>query len=157
MEVLGSFADVQYVYRGTTLGWPGNMSLQQEHITCATADPLVATLFAILARNYGQALVMAARRSLFGELVGSPNYFSVIESAVNLRLSPVEFARIAEIRLGVDKSIAILRELGFQDMPIRLRGKSALQKELEDTHLAGHRLNDVQIHLFNLRMFETES
>jgi hypothetical protein len=145
-----------YLYRGTTEGWPGNPSLQEEQITCATTDPLVATLFAIHCRNYGQALVLVARKSLFDESIGPPNFFSVIESAVNLRLTPVEFARAAEISASVDRSIGILRELGFRNIPVRLKDQSTLQQELAETHADGIRLNKGQIQVFNLRILETE-
>jgi filamentous hemagglutinin len=145
-----------YLYRGTTEGWPGNPSLQEEQITCATTDPLVATLFAIHCRNYGQALVLVARKNLFDESIGPPNFFSVIESAVNLRLPPVEFARVAEIRLSVDRSVDILSELGFPNIPARLKDKSTLQQELAESHAAGVRLTKGQLQVFNLRIFETE-
>lgn len=146
-----------YLYRGTTIGWPGNDMLQEERITCTTTDPLVATLFAIECRNHGRAVILAARRELFEALPGLSNYFSVSESAVNLPIVPAEFAMRAEVALDVDRSLEILREMGFQGIPVRLNGLAALQQELGESHAAGLRLNEEQISLFNIRMFESRS
>ena len=131
--------------------------LQEEQVTCTTIDPLVATLFAIECRDHGRAVILVARRELFAELHAAPNYFSVSEAAVNLQVVPVEFARMAEIALDVERSIEILREMGFQDIPVRLSGYSALQDEIDESHAAGLRLNAGQIRLFNARMLETGS
>jgi hypothetical protein len=146
-----------YLYRGTTAGWPGNSVLQEEQITCTSTDPLVATLFAIECRNHGHAIILVIRKELFDNVPGPPNYFSISESAVNLRIEPAEIARRAEVALDVDESLWILRELGFEDIPVRLRGRAALQQELDESHAAGLRLNEEQIALFNRRMFETGS
>lgn len=146
--------ETRYLYRGTTVGWPGNPVLQERRTTCTTRDPLVATLFAIECRNHGRAVILAARRDPLESLVGPENYFSVTECAINLRCSPLEFESQAELSLDVDASIVILRELGFSDMPARLRGKTTLQQELEETHALGIRLNEDQIRQFNARMQE---
>jgi hypothetical protein len=146
--------DIRYLYRGTTEGWPGYPVRPGEEITCATTDPLVATLFAIECRNYGRAFILAARRDRLEHLVAPANIFDIIESAVNLRCSPLEFASRAEFVLGVDDSIAILRELGFVDVPVRLRAKSTLHQEIEDSHSLGLRLNREQAHLFNTHALE---
>ena len=82
-----------YLYRGTTAGWPGNSVLQEEQITCTSTDPLVATLLPIECRNHGRAVILAAKRANFDGLLGPANHFSVIESAVNLHVPPLEFAR----------------------------------------------------------------
>jgi hypothetical protein len=128
--------------------------LQEEKITCTTTDPLIATLFAIECRNHGHAVILVARRELFREFRGAPNYFSVSESAVNLQIVPAEFAKMAELVLDVGRSIEILREVGFPDLPVRLAGYAALQDEIDESHAAGLRLNAQQIRLFNARIFE---
>ncbi len=61
---------------------------------------------------------------------------------------------MATIRLDVDRSIEILREIGIQNIPLRLTGYAALQQELEDTHSAGCRLNADQIALFDNLVLE---
>lgn len=144
-----------YLYRGTTAGWPGNSVLQEQRITCTSTDPFVATLFAIECRNRGRAVILVGRRGSFDEVLGPPNYFSVSESAVNVRVSPTEFASRADLALTVDDSLRILGALGFEGIPVRLRGLAALQQELDESHAAGLRLNDEQIALYNGRMFGT--
>jgi hypothetical protein len=146
--------EARYLYRGTTLGWPGDSVLQELRITCTTTDPLVATLFAIECRNHGRPAILVARKDLFGELIAEDNFFSVIECAVNVRISPLEFAALAEAVLDVEDSLTILRELGFEDLPVRLSGTTALQDLLEETHVRRMRLNEEQLRLFNEQMLE---
>lgn len=141
-----------YLYRGTTAGWPGNRTLQEEQITCTTTDPLVATLFAIECRNHGRAIILAANRGLFHGLMAPRNHFFEFESAINLKISPLQFSGIATRSLEVDESLAILREIGFDDVPIRLRDKAALRAELMYSFDADMRLNPEQLELFKLQM-----
>jgi len=145
-----------YLYRGTTEGWPGNKVLQEEQITCTTTDLLVAALFAIKGRNHGPAVILAAQGSLFAELVAPPNHFAVIESAVNLRIRPIQFAKQAEMVLNVDEVLEFLREIGFE-IPVRLRDHEALREALLYTYEAGQRLNSDQLDLFNSRAFGAKS
>jgi hypothetical protein len=148
--------EAPYLYRGTTEGWPGNNVLQEQQITCTTTDPLVATLFAIECRNHGRAVILAARRELFGDLIGPPNHFALIESAVNLLISPLDFARRAII-LEVDEILEVLREIGFDQISIRIKDKAARRETLISSYEAGHRLNEEQLQQFNSRVFEAES
>ena len=53
--------------------------------------------------------------------------FSDLESAVNLYVPPLEFVANAEIILDVDRALAILSEIGFEDLPVRIRDKESLQ------------------------------
>lgn len=137
--------EVQYLYRGTTKGWPGNEVLREERITCTTTDPLVAALFGVECRNHGHAVILMARASAFPGLVGPPNIFEMIESAVNIMVPPEDFARRVERVLEVDEVLRILRDLGFGDVPIRIRDRSALQEALFASYQAGDRLNDEQL------------
>ena len=146
--------ETRYLYRGTTVGWPGDTILQEQRITCTTTDPLVATLFAVECRDHGRPAILVARRDLFEHLIAEANFFAVIECAVNVRMLPVDFAALAEVVLEVDDSLTILRELGFGEIPIRLSGVGALQDTLEESHLLGIRLNEEQLRLFTTRMFE---
>jgi len=100
--------EIRYLYRGTTEGWRGHPVLPGPEITCTTTDPLVAALFAIECRNHGHAVVMAARRDRFEGLIGPANHFDIIESAVNLLISPLDFAQGA-VTLEVDQVWEVLR------------------------------------------------
>lgn len=141
-----------YLYRGTTSGWPGNSVLQAEAITCTTTDPLVATLFAVKCRNHHSAVILVARLVTYQERIGPANHFCQIESCVNLRVHPLEFARNAEVTLEVADSLAILREIGFTDLPERIRDKSALRDVLLDTYGLAERLNLEQLERFNFQL-----
>lgn len=146
--------EIRYLYRGTTEGWPGYPVRLGEEITCTTTDPLVATLFAVECRNLGRAIILAARRDPLGGLVAPANCFDMIECAINLRCSAAEFARRAEVVLEVEESIAILREFGFTDLPVRMKSKTTLQQEIEESHSLGMRLSREQARQFNIRMLE---
>ena len=146
----------RYLYRGTTEGWPGRPVLPGPDITCTTTDPLVATLFAVECRNHGRAVVLAARRDLFKNLIGPENYFGMIESAVNLLMCPLDFSRKA-VTLEVDKVLEVLREIGFDQLPIRLKDKAARREALVSSYGAGHRLSEEQLRQFELRVFEAGS
>lgn len=146
-----------YLYRGTTTGWPGNIVLQEERITCTSTDPLVATLFAIECRNHGHAIVLAACRQ--NDLLGSrapPNHFFEIECAVNLYIPPLQFAIKSDVILEVDRALAILRELEFHDLPVRIRDKETLRDAILHTYAAGQRLTEEQLDWFNTRMIGLE-
>ena len=120
-----------YLYRGTTAGWPGNSVLQEEEITCTSTDPLVATLFAIECRNHGHAVILAVRRDRFRGIDRPPNYFCRDRVRGKLaNCSQRNSRRRAEVVLEVDRSLAILTEMGFQNIPVRFRDKEALQQEL---------------------------
>jgi hypothetical protein len=93
----------------------------------------------------------------FGGLVAPANHFAPIESAINLPISPSEFANRAEVILEVDRALEILQSLGFHDLPLRLRDKEALRDELLYTYEAGQRLYEDQLREFNSRMLEIRS
>ena len=140
-----------YLYRGTTAGWPGNPVLREEKITCTSTDPLVATLFAIECRNHGRAIIAVGRQDKFAGLVAPTNHFSIVESAVNLYIPPLQFVEKAEITLEVDRALTILNEIGFADLPIRM-DKETRRQALLYTYGAGQRLNEEQLSWFNSRI-----
>jgi hypothetical protein len=144
--------EFRYLYRGTTKGWPGNETLQAERITCTTTDPFVAALFGVECRNHGYAVILMARADAFSDLVGPPNHFAGIESAVNLLISPDDFSQRVERILEVDEVLSVLRELGFDRMSIRLRDRWALREALFASYQAGERLNEEQLLHFVIRI-----
>jgi len=132
------------------------VAVQEEQITPTTTDPFVAALFAIECRNHGPAVILAVPESLFADVIAPPNHFAVIESAVNLRVSPIQFAKQAEVVLNVDKALEILREIGF-DVSVRLRDIGTLREALIQSYEDGERLNSDQLNLFNSRMLGAKS
>jgi hypothetical protein len=141
-----------YLYRGTTVGWPGNRSLQDAGVTCCTTDPLVACLFAVECRDQGRAALFATRRDRYTNLIVAENYFSITECAVNVQASPTGFITDADHMLSVDDALSILHSIGFPHLPERISGKGSLQTWLDETHIRGDRLNEEQIETFNHEM-----
>lgn len=140
----------EYYYRGTTRGWPGNPVLQELGITCVTTDPLVAALFAVECRNHGAAAVILAAKARFA--VAESNLLDLVESAVNLRVAPIDFERSADLLVEVDLALDVLRDLGFT-LPVRLPF-SQLMDALKDSFAAGDRLTLLQIREFDRRIRE---
>jgi hypothetical protein len=146
--------DASYLFRGTTRGWAGNDNLIQECMTCATIDPLVATLFAIECRNHGEAVVIIVPRKPFENMIGASNWFELEECAVNLSIEPLGFAEHATAVLDVERAIGIPTQMGFHQLPARLTHKTALDDALEETHASGQRLSPSQVAEFIRRALE---
>jgi hypothetical protein len=83
----------RFLHRGTTPGWPGNVSLQKEGKTCTTTDPLVATLFAIECPHHGPSTVLLAPMTAFDGLTGPTNHAAIFEREIVVNLLPLDFAR----------------------------------------------------------------
>ena len=143
-----------FLYRGTTSGWPGNECLQGESITCTSTDPIVATLFAIECRSHGPGVILVAPMRLADQHPGPPNYKSIEECAINLSISPSEFAERAVLRLEIDRSIEILARLGHSWLPPRLNGLAALRDAIDESHNADLRLKLEQTWTYNRLAFE---
>ena len=107
-----------YLYRGTTEGWPGNDASQRENRTCATSDPLVATLFAVECRNVGRAIIHVLRIAR-EQVLDSGNCFATEECERIVRLKPEEFASRAGSAIPVEKALAALASMGVE-VPSRL-------------------------------------
>ena len=139
--------EVTYLFRGTTRGWSGNDVLQREGITCATTDPLVATLFALECRRWGQAVILTigVQNLTSEEQSDRENFFSVIEQAVNILIPPAEFEKRTDLVIEIDQALSILKDMGFANLPVRIPNRQALQDALEESHHLGQRLNREQI------------
>ena len=81
---------------------------------------------------------------------------SCFESAVNLYIPPLQFAMKAEIILEVDTALAILSEIDFKNLPVRM-DKETLRDAIMHTYDAGQRLNEEQRDWFNSRMIGVKS
>ena len=143
--------EVDYVYRGTTRGWPGNPGSQALQMTCTSTDPLVATLFAIQCLRHGDAVVYLAPRDSLNHLVGPRNHFDEVECAVNYRVSPSEFPRYVALELHPHKSRDILIAMGFSAIPYLINDNETLDNALEESRDLSERLNPDQIREFNRR------
>ena len=130
-----------FIFRGTTIGWPGNPAPQQGGFTSTSSDPLVATLFALECRRMGQAVVWACERSKLEQYIRRPNVLAELESEVAVSVAPLKFVELFQpLRIDVDDSLARLKRLGFE-MPEVIADKHVLRNELGDKL----RLNKAQI------------
>jgi filamentous hemagglutinin len=152
MEEKGDF-----LYRGTSRGWPGNPRLQALGRTYASSDPLVATLFAIECLRHGEGIVQMAHRDPLEPLIGAPNFFDDVECAINLMMTPAEFTQRVAFTLHAHKAREILAELGFNRIPYLINDKEALNDALEQTHRHGERCRREQIQEFDRRALEVGS
>ena len=153
-----------YYYRGTTRGWPGNSSLSENRVTFVSTDPLVATLFAIECRRRGKAAVLVASPRNFevvtydrtGDLIDQAldGAFNDRESAIQLAVSPAEFEAQADFIVEVDLAIEVLKELGFDGIPILLGSRDDLNDELTETLRRGARLSLKEIREFDDKIKE---
>ena len=136
-----------YLFRGTTVGWPGNSNAVQSSLTYTSLHPVVATLFAVEARNHGHAVLIASWRGEFPEV--DPGPFDVgfqrLELSVTLSVTPAHFAQNAELVFDVDHALQTLAAVGYSGIDHRLSGKDALQKALST---GNWRLDHEQIRRF---------
>ncbi len=117
------------LFRGTTVGYPGNPSLQRIGITPTSTDPAVATIFATEAANYGEGVVLIAPRASVPTIPA--NVLGELEAEVGVELSPTQFAAQAR-SVGVAASREALGQLGVE-VPSAIRGKAALDAALRAT------------------------
>jgi hypothetical protein len=138
----------RFLYRGTTRGWPGNDASREENRTCATTDPLVATVFAVHCRNFGAAVVHVFDSRGY-QIVESTNCLADIEAEVLVESNPLDFAVAAVRTIEVDEAIEILDGMGFK-IPTRLPASAVqLTRFLEVER--DRRLQPEQIAEFNRR------
>lgn len=134
-----------FLYRGTSVGWPGTPGVQRVGITPATTDPLVATLFAIECSRHGSGVVYLARTALIANRIVSSNWFAELECEIGLRLTPLEFAQeFAGSQIQVGRAREILRKLDVE-VPEVISNRRQLDRELERRQ----QLTDRQIVEFN--------
>jgi hypothetical protein len=144
-----------YVYRGTSVGWPGNAVCQRLPITCTSSDPLVAALFGVYCLNHGPGVVYAATRSNVEQFVTAPNQHAHDwERAVNLGITPLEFIRYAIIAEPVEVVREILTDIGFA-VPTRIRDLEALNTSIRAVFESSGYLSEAQLAEFDARLRRT--
>lgn len=139
-----------YLFRGTTMGWPGNHAARTVPLTYTTLDPIVAFQFALECRGYGNAVVIIGERGAFSEIAPGPydRYYQRLECSVTLAIPPAEFAAAASRVISLDDCRRALVELGFKDLPAGIFGLERLRESLAATDEHGERLNEEQVRRF---------
>lgn len=111
------FRHTEYLFRGTSRGFPGHDALQELHRTCTSTDPLVATLFANESTRYGDGVVHIALRRRFRRLIVGANNYENLEREVAVNLLPVTFSARSDFTITAQQARDILVNLGFGNIP----------------------------------------
>jgi hypothetical protein len=104
-----------FLYRGTTVGWPGNEVLQKLGLTPTTEDPVVATLFGLWNARYGEAILLVCEFNAVADLIGPSNWKSRIECEVVISVPPAVFTeRLAVATIPAQMARETLAEMGYE-------------------------------------------
>lgn len=138
-------AEVKYLFRGTSEGFEGLSSLQRLGITPTSSDPVVATIFATNAENYGKGVLQVALPKNLRGVEFTSNVLSDMEKEIAVGIKPAEFTSKATLTITSGEARGILGEMG-----IKLPSKVKLD-ELSNVLRETPRLNDAQIDEFYKR------
>jgi hypothetical protein len=127
-----------FLYRGTTVGWPGKEVLQQLGLTPTTSDPVVATLFSLWSARYGEAILEVCQFSDVAGLIGPANWHSRVECEVVIAVPPAEFTtKFVIATVPAQTARRLLAEIGIElapgftnldDFRLRLEGSARLDE-----------------------------
>jgi hypothetical protein len=106
--------------------------VQRLGVTPATTDPVIATIFATEAENYGRGVVYIAGAS---DLAGAPirrgNVLASLEAEVGVGIPPLEFARRARLVISAADARAILATFAIRVRPM-IRGAASVDTALQE-------------------------
>jgi len=131
---INTLGDVQ-LFRGTSVGFPGNPVLQKLGLTPASTDPVVATIFSLEGRVVGgEAVVLngGMKRFAAGD-IDLGNVRSTLEREVTVNLRPSDFAAQAPNSIPVDVSRQVLKDMGIVDLPATIMNSERATQLLEST------------------------
>ena len=119
-------------------------------VTPTSADPLVATLFALNCRRFGKALFLACEYNAVERFIGTPNCLAEMEKEVVVDVAPLVFAeRFAEWVLDPEVPHRILTAMGF-DLPAYIDDRRTLIEWI----FSSPRLSDDQTSEFDQRILQ---
>jgi len=83
----------RYIFRGTTIGYPGNHNAQTFPYTCTSLHPVKALWFALACMQYApdDAVVYIARTEQFTGISVIYNWLKRVEDEVGLKMKPIDF------------------------------------------------------------------
>lgn len=120
-----------FLYRGTTIGFPGNQCLQRARLTPASSDPLVAVLFGIECSRWGPAVLLLADAADLALQIATGNVLSELEQEVVVTVSPTEFSqRYALHQVPIESARFALHKIGYE-LPIAISSREALNEEIK--------------------------
>jgi hypothetical protein len=107
----------KYVFRGTTLGFPGNAVMQRIPVTCTTSNPAIATLFALkISHKFGvPAVVYVAETNKLAHISTTPeNVLKKYEQEVAWTIKPIDFYTLCEGYVTVAEIQNVLSNLAIE-------------------------------------------
>jgi hypothetical protein len=120
LEEIAVVADesVAYLFRGTTAGFTGSV-YPRTGLTSMTVDPVVATLFAMTAAQFGNPLVYMISVSKLGGAIKDRrgrSFIADLEAEFVVAMSPTEIAGLPDAVAG-DRARSLLEQLAVQFPP----------------------------------------
>jgi hypothetical protein len=112
--------DGEYLFRGTTAGFAGSV-FPRVGLTSASADPVVATLFATTASRYGQGVVyIIPVARFFGRVHDNrqSGRLAALEAEFVIEVSPSEIAACS-VPVPVAVATSILERMGVA-LPVNI-------------------------------------
>ena len=132
----------KYVFRGTTIGWQGNIASRQLPRTPTTTNPIKALLFAICCGIKGVIYIAEVRKLKF--IKADKNVLAKVEEEIGYIISPTDFILLSEGYITINDAMSIVNELKIE-LPIFL-DKSLLDFALKNTS----QISDATIEQFYL-------
>ncbi len=130
------------LFRGTTVGFAGNRSLQILGVTPTSTDPGVSTILATEAEAYGEGILYITNTSKFSSVGVTSNVLEKVESEVAVNVLPSEFPGYTTGSITPKQARGILKEMGIE-IPNVIK-KADVDRILRETP----RLNPDQINEF---------
>ena len=108
----------KFIFRGTTLGFPGSWACRKVPATCTSTDILVATSFAQVCANKFSvpAVIYVAKESGLSSVNQLPrNFLYKLEKSINWNIKPIDFYELCEGHIFLPNLLDILTK---QDIKI---------------------------------------
>lgn len=123
-----------YVFRGTTIGFPGGTNIQKLGYSCTTWNPIKATLFAIeCARRHPEtAVVYVIKTGNIAYLKPLGNVLKKYEEEVVWPILPKDLYKLSEGYVTIQNMLQALTKNGISvDGPVSLETLTRLCRECE--------------------------
>ena len=111
--------NAKYVFRGSTIGWPGNTASRQMPRTPTTTNPVKALLFALCCRDKAApAVIYIAKIEGLKEIKVDANVLVKVEEEIGFIISPADFILLCDGYLPLSDAITIFGILGITIPPL---------------------------------------
>ena len=101
-----------YVFRGTTINWPGNNASKKLPRTPTTSNPIKALLFAMASSGHGhKTVIYIVNENKLGSISFDKNVLAKTEEEKGYIITPLKFIKLAEGYITTEEAIEILHQL----------------------------------------------